>query len=175
MLERFLPLLVTVASSFAFSHQAHAMPQRVDFQMRTLNATGETIEICDPELVGCEMVLPGSKKHDNYLSSELPNGPLAFILSRRVVKVCKLVIPMAKMIDVPVLSQQNNKSIYFLTISRTTYLRECGSKVSNLPGAVMTTPTLHAAARPTTASRSADRASSDEKTVPNTAPGTSAP
>jgi len=128
MRERFLPLLVAVTSSVALASQAQAMPKRVDFQMRTLNATGETIEICDPALVGCEIVLPGSKKHENYLSSELPKDPLAFILSRRVVKVCKLVIPMAKMVDAPVLAQVNRKSVYYLTISRETYLRECGDK-----------------------------------------------
>ncbi len=129
MLERLLPLLVAVTSSFTFAQEAHAMPQRVDFQMRTLNATGEKIEICDPKLIGCEIVIPGSKGHENYLTSQLPKDPLFYILSLRVVKVCNLVIPMAKMIDAPVMSQDNGISTYFLTISRKTYLRECGDNV----------------------------------------------
>lgn len=128
MLERFLPLLVAITSNFAFAPQAHAMPKQVDFQMRTLNATGEKIEICVPNLASCEVIPPGSEGHENYLSSELPKEPFAFILSLRVVRFCNVVIPMAKLIDTPVVSQQNGKSLYSLTISRKTYLRECGEK-----------------------------------------------
>lgn len=136
MLERFLPLLVAVISSFVFVPQSHAMPKQVDFQMRTLNNTGEQIEICVPNLpnlpnpASCEAVPAGSKAHENYLSSELnTKEPFSYILSLRVVKVCNLFIPMAKMIDAPVISQDNGISTYFLTISRKTYLLECGDNL----------------------------------------------
>ena len=127
ILEQFLRLLVGVISSLAFSTQSNAMPQRVDFQMHTLNSTGEQIEICDPELISCEIVISGSKMYEEYLSTDLPKEPLSYILSLRVVKICKLVIPMAKIIDIPVMSKENRMTTYFLTISRRTYFRECGN------------------------------------------------
>lgn len=134
MLEQFWPLLVAVASNFAFAPQAHAMPQRVDFQMRTLNATGEKIEICVPDLASCEVVPAGAKSHENYLSSELnTKEPFSYILAFRVVKVCNLVIPMSKMVDTPIISKDNRISTYFLTISRKTYLRECGDNLEKNP------------------------------------------
>ena len=106
--------------------EAQAHQPRKDFYTETLNATGEKIEVCHSESPYCAQLLPGATDYDEHSTASWSADRLAYFLSFRVAKVCGKTIPLARMIEKPLLQKgRGNDVTYHLTLSKEIVLREC--------------------------------------------------
>ncbi|UOD29532.1 hypothetical protein INH39_29775 [Massilia violaceinigra] len=125
-----LLFILLLTNNLGMLQEAQALQPRKDFYTETLNATGGKIEVCHSESPYCAQLLPGAIDYDEHSTGSWSADRLTYFLSFRVVKVCGKTIPLAKMIENPVMQKgRGNDVTYHLTISKEIVLRECGKSM----------------------------------------------
>jgi len=120
--------LVAAISALACLPKAQAKQPKDDFFVHVSNSTSHTLEICNSELTFCGRISPGKTFSDAHSSGGKGIDYFGFWLSHRLVKLCGKVVPLKKIINIPMADKgARGKVTYRLNISEESYLRECGT------------------------------------------------
>jgi len=102
-----------------------ALMQVVDFEVRVLNSTQYTIQVCNSKSSGCATLPPGKSFEDEAITNGYPERMFGVWRESAIVKICGETLPVSAAADYLGVERTPSKAFYRFEVSTARIEKSC--------------------------------------------------